>query len=148
LNLTTDGQIVKLPAWTAGAPGTYTLEISVEAGGTLRKINRALLVEAGPKPDNTLGNPLASLHTFSLCAVPNPCTDWATIAFSLPGPDRFSLRLYDVTGRTLATLANGYHNAGFSTLSFQPSTLSLVSGIYLLRLECEGRCTTEKLIVR
>jgi hypothetical protein len=42
------------------------------------------------------------------------------------------LKIYDILGREVATLANGNYVAGFYTLSFNGSSIS--SGIYFYRI--------------
>jgi hypothetical protein len=81
----------------------------------------------------------------SLRIAPNPFTNAATIAYSLPRAGNVSLKLYDVTGKLIQTLASGYHPAGASSFILYPSSLS--KGIYLLKLTIEGYSTTEKLIL-
>ena len=76
---------------------------------------------------------------------PNPFSGTTAISFTLPKADNYSLRLYDISGQLVATLANGYHSAGASTLKLQAS--SLPAGIYIIRLEADNTTTTQKLIV-
>jgi hypothetical protein len=81
---------------------------------------------------------------------PNPVTS-ATITYSLPEASGVSLKLYDVTGRLIATLARGDYAAGSYSLSVsKPETRKskFASGIYLIRLESDGGCATGKLVLR
>jgi hypothetical protein len=81
----------------------------------------------------------------ALRIAPNPFSGTTTISFSLPKPGNASLRLYDVTGKLVNTLASGYHNAGTSSFIVPRSSLS--SGIYMLKLESGGFTTTNKIII-
>jgi len=45
----------------------------------------------------------------------------------------------------VTTLADGYHDAGASSLKLQAS--SLPAGIYIIRLESNNATTTQKLII-
>ena len=83
--------------------------------------------------------------TFALRTFPNPFTNATTISYSLPKAGNVSLRLYDVTGKLVTTLASGYHEAGTSSFIVHRSSFS--SGIYLLKLQTETSTTTAKLIV-
>jgi hypothetical protein len=82
---------------------------------------------------------------FSLSVSPTLFRTGATIHYSLPRAGNYSLKLYDITGQLVTTLASGYHNAGTSSLRLSPSSLS--SGIYVLKLTTDGSTTTAKLIV-
>jgi hypothetical protein len=94
---------------------------------------------------NEMGNFQLSTFNLKLAATPNPFTSTTTISYSLPKPGNVSLKLYDVTGNLVNTLASGHHNAGTSSFIVPRSSLS--SGIYLLKLETETNATTSKLII-
>jgi hypothetical protein len=86
---------------------------------------------------------------FALSVSPNPFTASLplSISYSLPIPGEVSLKLYDVTGKLVTTLASGHHPAGSYSYSLLTTHYSLVSGIYLLKYEAAGERTTQKLIV-
>jgi hypothetical protein len=87
---------------------------------------------------------LVTRHS-SLAVAPNPFAGTATISYSLPEAGNVSLKLYDVTGKLVRTLASGYHTAGSSSFIVPRSSLS--SGIYILKLVTENSSTREKLII-
>jgi N-acetylneuraminic acid mutarotase len=94
---------------------------------------------------NVLSNsPLVTRHS-SLSVAPNPFTNATLVSYTLPRPGNVSLKLYDVTGKLVNTLASGYRNAGTSSFIVPRSSLS--SGIYLLKLEVDNTIATEKLII-
>lgn len=64
---------------------------------------------------------------------PNPFNPSTTIRFSMPGAGQASLKVYDMLGREVGTLVNGYMNAGTHTAVFEARGLS--SGIYLYVLQ-------------
>ena len=80
---------------------------------------------------------------------PNPTTSSLNsfISYSLPDAGSVSLKLYDVTGKLVSTLASGYHPAGSYYYSLLTTHYSLASGVYLLKFETEGYNTTEKLVI-
>jgi N-acetylneuraminic acid mutarotase len=84
------------------------------------------------RPENAVGSAECGVRSAELRISPNPFSGMTTINYSLPKAGDVSLRLYDVAGRAVSTLAEGYHNRGASSLKLQAS--SLASGIYLLRL--------------
>lgn len=63
---------------------------------------------------------------------PNPFNPATTIQYSLPQSANVILKVYDMLGREVRTLVEGYQNAGTYRAQFDASSLS--SGIYLYRL--------------
>jgi hypothetical protein len=94
---------------------------------------------------NETSNFQLSTFNLKLAAIPNPFTGTTTISYTLPSSGNVSLKLYDVTGELVNTLASGYRNAGVS--SFIVSRSSLSSGIYVLKLVTENSSFTEKLVI-
>jgi hypothetical protein len=95
-------------------------------------------------------NPRAS--SLKLNILPNPFCTATTITYALPRPGACRLGLYDVTGKLVSVLAEGYRSAGLSTFNLQPSVSGLASGVYLLKLELDARSlglmvTTAKLVI-
>ena len=79
------------------------------------------------------GNDEAFPATFSLEQnYPNPFTGSTMITFSLPEPQRITLRVYDLLGREIAILANGEHLAGRYEVRLDANALA--SGVYIYRL--------------
>jgi hypothetical protein len=80
-----------------------------------------------------------------LAVAPNPFTSAAAIRYSLSKPGNISLKLYDISGKLVTTLAGGYATSGSHTAHLDARNLA--SGIYLLKFESNGYTTTEKLII-
>jgi hypothetical protein len=76
---------------------------------------------------------------FAHRAVPNPFNPVTRIEFALPAPAEVSVRIYDVAGRAVRTLADGKSfNAGPNTIAWDGVTDSgrpAASGLYLYRVE-------------
>jgi hypothetical protein len=102
---------------------------------------------ANGQPKDVQGQTTAHSPQFALAISPNPFATSTTINYTLPKSGSFSLRLYDVTGKLVSTLASGYHPAGAYSYSLLTTHYSLAGGIYLLKLETEGNTTTSKLII-
>jgi len=67
---------------------------------------------------------------------PNPFNPVSKIDFSLPFDSKISIKLYDMTGREVLTLANEQRPAGYYTV--QINGVNLASGVYFYRLIAEG----------
>jgi hypothetical protein len=75
---------------------------------------------------------------------PNPTQGRATVQFAVPEQQDISLRLYDVLGRHVKTLASGPQE-GRREAQFDVSDLS--SGVYFLRLQAGDEVQTKRLSV-
>jgi hypothetical protein len=73
---------------------------------------------------------------------PNPFGTTASIKYYLPQKDRVTLKILDVTGRTVETLINDVESKGEHTITYDGSGLS--SGIYLYRLSTSTGFTQSK----
>ncbi len=71
---------------------------------------------------------------------PNPFNPSTAISYELRAASFVSLRVYDTAGRLVATLVNGWREAGGHEVTFDGSALP--SGVYLYRLEASGSGTT------
>lgn len=76
---------------------------------------------------------------------PNPCNPEAVISYGLKENSRVSLKVYNTIGVEVATLVNGYQNAGTHSVKFNGS--GLPSGIYFYRLEAGKYTFTKKLVL-
>jgi hypothetical protein len=74
---------------------------------------------------------------------PNPFNPTTNINYSLQNAGHVTLKVYDMTGREIATLVNGRINAGAHTVTFNASNLS--SGVYIYALEANGVRLTNRM---
>ncbi|MCX6639346.1 MAG: T9SS type A sorting domain-containing protein [bacterium] len=63
---------------------------------------------------------------------PNPFNPLTTISFALPQAGKITLVVYDVTGREVARLLDGWRTEGIHQVTFDAT--GLASGVYLYRL--------------
>lgn len=63
---------------------------------------------------------------------PNPFNPVTKISYSVPVGQRISLKVYDLSGREVASLVDEWKGAGDYTVDFNPSNLA--SGVYFSRL--------------
>jgi hypothetical protein len=76
---------------------------------------------------------------------PNPFNPTTNISFELPEQAHVRLAVYNVLGQELAVLVNGEKSAGRHTVQFDGASLS--SGVYITRMETDGRMFTNKMIL-
>ncbi|MBK6912028.1 MAG: trypsin-like peptidase domain-containing protein [bacterium] len=76
---------------------------------------------------------------------PNPFNPSTSIAYDLLEASHVSLKVFDVLGREVATLATGHHEAGRYTVNFDAA--SLASGVYVYRLEANGFVDSKKMLL-
>jgi len=92
-----------------------------------------------------VGNP----EKFSLSQnYPNPFNPSTKINYDLPFDAKVSLKVFDMTGREVATLVNEFKTAGYYIADFNASNLS--TGVYLYRITADANgqnFTSEKRMV-
>lgn len=76
---------------------------------------------------------------------PNPFNPATTISFSLANREEVSLKVYDMLGNEVKTIAGGIYDAGLHSVSF--SGAELASGVYLYRLQAGGNVLQKKMIL-
>ena len=76
---------------------------------------------------------------------PNPFSNSTEIRFTLDRAAEVSLRVFDSTGREVATLANGPLAAGPHAYTFDAGTLA--SGVYVYSLDVEGDMTSRRMLI-
>ncbi|MBX7042539.1 MAG: hypothetical protein K1X85_06515 [Ignavibacteria bacterium] len=67
---------------------------------------------------------------------PNPFNPSTKINYDIPVDSKVSIKLFDISGREVATLVNEIKTAGYYTLSF--NGVNLASGMYFYRIVAEG----------
>jgi hypothetical protein len=78
-------------------------------------------------------------------AYPNPFNPTTKLSFALPVRSRLTLNVYDVTGRHVGTLVNGWQDAGAHQVVFDGSGLS--SGIYFCQLKTDQSTAMTKIVL-
>ena len=76
---------------------------------------------------------------------PNPFNPSTSINFDLPDDGHVTLKVFNVSGKEVATIVNDNRTAGYYTVKFNASGLS--SGIYYYRLESNGASKVMKMAV-
>ncbi len=105
--------------------------------------------EASPSIATSVGGPhVVNNRLFQ--NVPNPFNPTTTIRFELKAPGNVQLRVYDVSGRLVRTLVNGYQPSGVADVTWTGTDdrgASVASGIYFYRLDAPGFKQTRKMVL-
>lgn len=104
-----------------------------------------LLIMVQDQEDGTIGNPTL-LRTF-----PNPAdrSRGASIKYFVPSSSSLRLAVHDVSGRRVATIADGHEQSGWHEEAWfgrNDSGEAVAPGVYFLLLETSGGIATEKLV--
>jgi hypothetical protein len=77
---------------------------------------------------------------------PNPFNPTTSISFTLGASGKASLKVFDILGKEVATVAEGIYNAGeVNTFNFDAS--GLTSGVYYYRLTSDATVETRKMLL-
>ena len=76
---------------------------------------------------------------------PNPFNPSTAIQYTLTSRSFTTLKVYDMVGREVATLVNGFKEAGSYEVTFDASRLP--SGVYLYRITTDKFIETKKLVL-
>jgi hypothetical protein len=82
--------------------------------------------------------------------MPNPFRNHTQINYALPTAGNVSLRVYDVTGRTVRTLASGHQTAGNYSVNWDARDSrgkQVPYGVYFYRLDTPGFRSVKKAVV-
>lgn len=78
-------------------------------------------------------------------AYPNPFNPETTLQFGLPEACEVNLSVYDISGRLMTTLVNGWRDAGVHDVTLDGS--DFVSGVYIYRLDANEFSASGKLVL-
>ena len=76
---------------------------------------------------------------------PNPFNSATTISYTLPMAIQLSMQLYDLSGRRVITLFDGYQQAGCHSTTL--TATDLPSGLYFVRLVASEQTFTRKIML-
>jgi len=122
-----------ISCWTVYPAILYAQQIS--ANGNLGEV-------LSVKHENQ--DPLPSQITLYPC-YPNPLNNQAIISYYLPVKSYVNLTIYDLAGRYVAGLTEGYRNTGYHELIWDAE--GLASGLYFIRLQAGDYRQTQKIIL-
>ena len=113
--------------------------------------HNALLWAAGGSSGLEEKQPFSISPDFTLCqSKPNPFRDRTVISYSVPRALDVSITVFDLSGRSVATLVHGNQPAGRHTATWNRTDGTgnrVASGIYFYQLTSGNYRTTRKLVV-
>ena len=82
--------------------------------------------------------------------VPNPAASGATVAFDLPKDSHITIRIFDVSGRIIATLIDGQVLAGRHTAAWKGAPAEggrIAAGLYFCRMQAGEFTETRRVVI-
>ncbi|HKJ81731.1 MAG TPA: T9SS type A sorting domain-containing protein [Ignavibacteriaceae bacterium] len=76
---------------------------------------------------------------------PNPFNPATVIKYQVPKDSHVSLKVYDILGREVATLIDGFKSQGRYNVTFNAGNLA--SGVYIYQLRADDFVANKKLIL-
>ena len=95
---------------------------------------------AVPGDPNDVPQPNVTLHAY-----PNPFNPETAISYQLLAASRINLSVYDIMGREVAKLVDGYEQAGMHEIIFDAK--NLVNGVYFVRLKAGEFSQVQKVVL-
>jgi hypothetical protein len=104
---------------------------------------------AGLKTDKAAA-PFENLDNLSLKTYPNPFTNSTTVSFTLTRPEQVSLMVYDMTGKVVKVLADGFLPEGEHQIEWNATDErgnSVSAGVYSLNAVAANYSENQKVII-
>ncbi|HVE61632.1 MAG TPA: serine hydrolase [Chitinophagaceae bacterium] len=100
-----------------------------------------------PKPKSSVNNQSKLQGQLTLTAHPNPFTNRVTLSFKITQSGPVTLRVYDLNGKIVADLFNGFaKNGNIHHVNFERGKLP--AGIYMGRLQTVTGISLQKLVLK
>jgi hypothetical protein len=127
--------------------GGYVMAgITSSFGPGVPSFSNMYVVKTGPEESGTEMSTIGVPSQYILYpAFPNPFNPSAQITFALPKTEIISLKIFNLMGQEVVTLADGMQSAGTHVVSFDGSALP--SGIYFYRLQAGSFVQTHKMVL-
>lgn len=156
------GENVNTGTWNQGQTITKTITTTDSVNWVASNCNLNIFIYKDASPLNTavvdqatkqsVTNPLGVSNTNEIPAkyslsqnYPNPFNPVTNIKFSIPEDGKVSLKVYDISGRVVMVMADGYMKAGIYNAEVDASGLS--SGVYFYKLMADKFAQTKKMVL-
>ncbi|HEX5150569.1 MAG TPA: T9SS type A sorting domain-containing protein [Parafilimonas sp.] len=131
-------------------PGTdyeWYITAACRTGNSMASPNSYFTTQPGAVAVNSPSNiqkpvPASALQ---LAVFPNPTSSSTTISFSLPTPQKVSVKIFDMSGRLINTITESAFAAGQHQLHWNAAYVH--GGIYVLRIDAGNYKETKRLVV-
>ena len=135
-----EGEAFELRYWDANEDKEIELELKAfHAGkGLIYETNSFLVVDASRRADIPQDYYLSQNY-------PNPFNNATRFKYGLPEAGHVSLKVYDISGRLVATLVEGDIPAGKHAVTWEAA--SIATGVYLVQMETSGFCAVRKVML-
>ena len=100
---------------------------------------------AAPPAEEVAGSPITRTSGLGFAVSPSPFSRETRMSFILPRAGHTTLKVYNVTGQLVETLANGEWQAGEHSVTFHAR--SLPAGMYFTRLQHGSEVATRSIIL-
>ncbi len=97
-----------------------------------------------------INDPITSTTDMSLTVYPIPVQSNAIIQYYLSESSQVNIGLFDMNGRKVADLVNGYKFTGLQSFPLNQNGLNintLSNGMYIIQMESKGKIKTAKIII-
>ena len=154
-NFVTTGSASAVPSISAVIPipplrpGFVQITLMIPGSAGTATLDYMRLDFEGPPTLGVDPEPVARGVLRLLTPWPNPTFGLSRIRFELPRPARALVRVYDVTGRLVHTVANESFTAGVHTLGWNGMLANgnpAAGGVYYVALDVEGRRLTSRFV--
>ena len=136
-----DSSTILGPVFTYHTDGIYQVGLKVtNTYGCSVKFDSIVYIT------NALGIAKAGPDIFNIKASPNPFTSAISISYSLPQSQNVGLTLTDITGKTMATIANENQSAGQHTYTVDADKYNIPAGIYFIHFTAGNTAADEKIM--
>ena len=125
--------------------GAYILRVCDNAAGDTGSV-RVWSISIDYGPPTGVSNNAGVIDGYKLSQnYPNPFNPSTTINYTIPKSGLVSMKVFDISGREVATLINEVKSAGTYDFKFNASNLS--SGVYFYRLQSGNFIETKKMFL-
>ena len=117
-----------------------TIPFTLGPNGSISFEGGSLLVDVASETENELPETFFVDQNF-----PNPFNPSTVVRYGLPAASDVTVRVFNMLGQEVRTIAEGHKTAGVHELAFDAARLS--SGIYLYRVEAGDLAITRRMIL-
>jgi hypothetical protein len=142
-------KIINVNSWNLSH--IYTAPYCAGTGIDVSKNSEFILIARGPNLYllNSFGGITGAIElkqlSFYIKTRTNPTNKDLIIDFSIPDAGKSLITLNDLLGNVIKNIYNGYLESGIHSMTFE--TYSFSSGIYILKLETNGKTVSQKIII-